>query len=680
MNKSDKIHGIKGGPSWVMFWLIGGAVLGSSEVIANAFFNRFPLVFGFFVSSPFWGIILNYSIYLSLYIVAALAAGILAELFRRIFKAGYSVHIFAGLALLCALIAYLGHGIEASDLGKVLPPAGISESYRPLSLWVWLGVGAILFLASGSMIIKVSRRMTFRTAEYWLVPVALGAVLFNIFDRSSGLWPFRLILFGIVVLVSVGVGGVLARLRPRLGPIIIGIFTATLLAVFLQGIYYGWPGKDYDSHLILMVWDAQRADTMSVYNDDLSTTPNLESWRDHMIIFRQAYSPANYTFASHVSILTGRYLREHHLYDGTESDRASYGLFENMADTMIGRGYRPLFMVENPWVMVLKKGFNEAVNCPTHVAAEGHFLPFYRNPFLGIQLFDHLTFLLDGPFKYTVLRIEDRVLTSWLLRARREGPYYLFFNWMYAHSRYYPGCNPEKDGFAEGYNKGTEFMDLRLKGWIDSFEEARQFSRSLFLITSDHGELLGEWEMYGHAKTLLEPVLHVPLILFGKPVTPEVIKTPVPVVSLKESIEALVPSAPGQPWRVQGFIDTMLHNRGTVVEGSFDFEGPDNGIRWFLACWEGNNKYMQDPHEYIPGHSKGLDMESFCFYYDLDADPGEKNNQARHRPQEVLHMQEAIAQWESRLDAVPLPPPAEGEEGEYPPGLLKQLRALGYMR
>jgi hypothetical protein len=73
-------------------------------------------------------------------------------------------------------------------------------------------------------------------------------------------------------------------------------------------------------------------------------------------------------------------------------------------------------------------------------------------------------------------------------------------------------------------------------------------------------------------------------------------------------------------------------------------------------------------------------MESFYFYYDLDADPGEKNNQARHRPQEVLHMQEAIAQWESRLDAVPLPPPAEGEEGEYPPGLLKQLRALGYMR
>jgi hypothetical protein len=107
------------------------------------------------------------------------------------------------------------------------------------------------------------------------------------------------------------------------------------------------------------------------------------------------------------------------------------------------------------------------------------------------------------------------------------------------------------------------------------------------------------------------------------------------------------------------------------VEGSFDFELPDNKIRWFLASWEGTKKYMQDIRAYIPGSSEGgLDMDSYYFLYDLDSDPGEKHNLAPARSIVVDYIQEKIGEWEDNLKLVPLPPPVEGEEGEYPPGLV----------
>jgi len=79
----------------------------------------------------------------------------------------------------------------------------------------------------------------------------------------------------------------------------------------------------------------------------------------------------------------------------------------------------------------------------------------------------------------------------------------------------------------------------------------------------------------------------------------------VPLVSLKNGIEQLSERKTEQ-WDTSAFIRTMENNRGMIVEGSFDFELPDNKIRWFLASWEGTKKYMQDIRAYIPGSSEGL--------------------------------------------------------------------------
>jgi len=102
----------------------------------------------------------------------------------------------------------------------------------------------------------------------------------------------------------------------------------------------------------------------------------------------------------------------------------------------------------------------------------------------------------------------------------------------------------------------------------------------------------------------------------------------------------------------------MKNNRGLVEEGRFDFEGPDNAIRWFLASWEGIKKYIQDIHEYIPEHSEGLTMDSYFFLYDLDSYPGEKHNLAPERPSYVDYMRGKIWEWTDSLVA-----PSGGRKG-----------------
>jgi len=340
-------------------------------------------------------------------------------------------------------------------------------------------------------------------------------------------------------------------------------------------------------------------------------------------------------------------------------------------------------LTENAWLMTINKGFEVAVSCPTRSRTTKYFLPFYRGTFLACQLIDHILFNLEGDFKWSILRKEKRYLADWLIRARRDGPYFIFTNWMYFHSHYSPTVSENVDPWDRpkgDFSKFIRFEDSYLKTWIGLFRQARQLQYSLFLLTADHGEFTGEFGMYGHTKTLLEPVLHVPLLLFGDTIKPETVSEPVPMAAIRSAVNALIPTKHEAGWNISGFIQKMLNNRGMVVEGSFDFEGPNNSIRWFLAVWEGKKKYMQDNHQNIPSKPKSLDMDSFYFYYDLKDDPGEKKNLAPLRPADVARMRELISKWEDNLQPVPLPPPEEGEEGDYPPGLVEQLRALGYMR
>jgi hypothetical protein len=80
-------------------------------------------------------------------------------------------------------------------------------------------------------------------------------------------------------------------------------------------------------NIVLLILDTTRADHMSVYGYGRKTTPFLEHLAAEGTVFDNAVATSSWTLPSHVSMLTGRYPREHgavlNAYDGRYPSVAS---------------------------------------------------------------------------------------------------------------------------------------------------------------------------------------------------------------------------------------------------------------------------------------------------------------------------------------------------------------------
>src|SRR5690606_34185675 len=67
--------------------------------------------------------------------------------------------------------------------------------------------------------------------------------------------------------------------------------------------------------LLLVTLDTTRRDFLSPYGADPKVTPHLQRLADSGTLFWNAYSQANTTNASHLSIMTGLTLRQHGVFN-----------------------------------------------------------------------------------------------------------------------------------------------------------------------------------------------------------------------------------------------------------------------------------------------------------------------------------------------------------------------------
>jgi membrane-anchored protein YejM (alkaline phosphatase superfamily) len=147
------------------------------------------------------------------------------------------------------------------------------------------------------------------------------------------------------------------------------------------------------------------------------------------------------------------------------------------------------------------------------------------------------------------------VITKYLFeQAKDDEPFFMFTNLMEAHgpfeptlaydsktsvpynwtSRKYDGWtimnskDPSHfadylDNFRNLYQESVEYLDNIVCEFIDEIQSATE-NETTFIITSDHGELLGypeEEYLIGHETGLREALLHVPLLVVNPPVTYE---------------------------------------------------------------------------------------------------------------------------------------------------------------
>ena len=220
--------------------------------------------------------------------------------------------------------------------------------------------------------------------------------------------------------------------------------------------------------VILISVDTLRSDHLSLYGYQASQTPAFDALGRDSLVFDRAYAHVPLTLPSHSSMFTGLLPPNHGVRDNTGYALAAD--METLAERLQREGYATGGVISG---MVLRQA-------------------------TGIsQGFDFYDDELDTQSENRIRRYAYRrgdisvdLARQWL-EQRGQDPFFLFLHLYDPHTPYDP---PE--AFAgkgkSAYDGEIAFVDSMLADFFKFLKDRGIYDRALIVLTSDHGEALGE--------------------------------------------------------------------------------------------------------------------------------------------------------------------------------------------
>lgn len=308
-------------------------------------------------------------------------------------------------------------------------------------------------------------------------------------------------------------------------------------------------------NLILIVLDAARADHFEPYGAPAGSTPTVADLARSGSHVRHAYAAGSWTIPSHAALFTGLLPRDAGLArapGGTPQSckpRLEELRGRLLPEVLRRAGYETRAISANGWLTPASgfaTGFErfELVD-PSRSLSAGS--PGARNA--AVAMWEGWRARVDDG-----ARAAGALLEGWMREPRRR-PFFWFVNLVEAHSPYLPPA-PYNDLPAlqriRAAREARRYLNLSmmwraslgqlelpagavermrrlyassirsLDDWIaralEGLQETKLLDETLVIVTADHGENLGENGMLGHAFSLDERLLRVPLVSAG-PVT-----------------------------------------------------------------------------------------------------------------------------------------------------------------
>jgi len=689
---------------WWREWISLGIVFGSGVAVFNALFGRFPIYF-LFPFRPIFTIPVSVVCEVIFWAAFFLLAGLLAGLVRFLACGNPYWHRGGQVAVLLVLEAFL-----VSVLFDVMMRRGLFRFFAPptprsdlffMALPVLAGLVALAVIIAGRRRLPEKREADGRKLGF--LALVFGALYALVFNRAMASTQLPMPLPSALVLLRPHLAGLAALF---LGAVLIGYFarrrdwTITTLARFsaaaaglaavILTVYYGLPSRDHRPNIIVSLWDAARASRMSVYGYEKDTTPFLEELVPRSLIFERPYTPANYTLPSHASFFLGLPYRAHGYHLGDGKDVIRYREELTLPERLGEQGYYPVLFSENPWVLAVDKGFAEVrffekpalyadlypgggCEIGTRVSPRR-----YPQAFPGLMLLDWFRYWRDGFYAFTLDRIQLRAVAELFLRSHRTGPVFLFWNLMNVHDRYHPRGDwrynqlVEDYDFAGEYDLSLTYADRRFQDLYQLTEYFGQLPRTLFIVTSDHGEFLGEYNLVGHHKGLFEPVLRVPLILIYPGLDYRRVFAPVSLDRFSQLVEAVAAGESGLAREVPEAV--FLPGESVIAEHGYLADQRSEEFTWSYTVIEPEWQLIHDPD--LRRHRSSWPPEEELFLFDLRRDPAGEKNVAEEYPEQVSRLKEIYREYLRGLD--------ERRQVRRQAGLSedleRQLRSVGYLR
>lgn len=678
---------------WWKTWLCLGAALGAVEVIFNCPFGRFPIYF-FRSGNPLLVIPAGAAFEIGVWCALSLGGGVIVEIIRRFFRGAFSWHIGAqvtGALLLEAWVVRMLLGIGMRNgLFRSYPPPNFSDGGVFLGIAVaaalvgiWL---ALSLRRAGAEVIEGIQR---RIVLFVMGVAAAYALVFNRWISTTAIpLPRASGVIGAVVMGAFLVEWIAHRRKWNASRLIRVVLFLALLATVGLMLFFSWPGGGEKPNIIVSLWDTARSSRMSLYGYEEPTTPGLESLSSRALVFESAWAPSNYTYPSHVSLFLGKSYRAHNYHIGGGKEVARYRNEFTLADRLKALGYHPVLFTENSWVLAADKGFEEVRFFPVQSnyfdAARrecevGAWPPLrkYAGGFLGRMAVDAFSYWLDRDYPFTLYRVQLRYLQELLIRSRRTGPIFLFWNTMTVHDRCYPISSRPPSTIIKDYDFAREYTlsllpaDEQFMNIYRLVERCGQLDKTIFIVTSDHGEFLGEENLYGHHKALFEPVLRVPLAIIHRNLKPDRVTEPVSLNFFYRMIEDLAQSS-GPP-SARAIKDIMTRGKPVVSEHGYLPEEWSREYKWCYAVMADKFHYIFDPR--IDSYHSSWPAQPTHFLYQLGKRESPKNNLVKKEPARATRLGGIYSKYLQELPEKI----SRADKGAHHDKDAK-LRALGYLR
>jgi len=439
------------------------------------------------------------------------------------------------------------------------------------------------------------------------------------------------------------------------------------------------PGEPGDAtnppgEVLIIVLDTVRRDHLGLYTPGLNTSPGIDSWSEQARVFTSAHSTSSWTLPAHASLFTGLAPSDHgahglapedKTWDGFEDAYALPDGTPTLASTLRLSGYTTVGIASNQAYLTPAYKLNQGFD--SWLCGELEPEPANHSP--------------------SARRVTD-LATSVLERPRSE-PLLLFLNYMDAHTPYrWYGDEPQEIGvfthsigepwlrrcdeiltgerpmtadehqrLVQAYDGEIRYLDSQLGPLLERLPELGIDHNDFVVVTSDHGEYLGEQGLVEHSKDLHEPVLAIPLMVRGPGYSSGRDHDPIQLSDLPTLIlEGLgMPPLPGSQARDDFEVAELYYSRHKDLEREARRAQMYRIRRTFLH--EGRKIFTSD----------GRCEEA----YDLTIDPGELQP-AGEAAWRIEICGEGRA-WQDGVQTPKLQPPGEVQTSE------EQLRALGYL-
>ncbi|MBA7465098.1 2,3-bisphosphoglycerate-independent phosphoglycerate mutase [subsurface metagenome] len=384
-----------------------------------------------------------------------------------------------------------------------------------VSVSVILAIAAVIAL----MIIKIYRENALALISSFMILLYIAS-----FRRIN---PFNYLLFILILYGAVYPISISAKLRKKfnlLNKAVKGklMLAPIILILICNGFIYSYrlTNRSKGPNIILISIDALRADHLSCYGYHRNTSPNIDRLASQGILFKNGFSQATWTLASHTSIFLSQYVWRHNV-NSSHTKKRLPDPCTTLAEILKNENYATAAFTGGG-IMSSKYGFNQ-----------------------GFEIYD------DGPpgrrRHYEISSHIDKLL-SWL-ESVRNRKFFLFIHTYDVHSPYNPP-SPYFDLYTNGYSKGKalktsegiiatfetdaskftpeeidyitavydggiNYVDDQLGKIFEKLDQLGIDDNTIIIVTADHGEAFKEHGKLAHCHKPYIEEIHVPLIMRG---------------------------------------------------------------------------------------------------------------------------------------------------------------------